>query len=360
MRRFGTARAVGLAFATLVAASESDVRSGPVRDTSASAGPIEKHRGLSWVGGRRPVTAVDFDRLVENGVDWIAQNPFGWQRGLHSPEIALATSRAWWGETDEGIGVTTHLAQERGIRTLLRPHVWLSDVPDGAWLGDIAMKDEADWARWFASYERFILHYARLAEHLGVEAFSVGAELRTATTTREADWRRVIARVREVYGGQLTYAANWHAEFEAIGFWDALDFVGIQAYFPLVDAGAPKVSELEAAWRPHVEKIERVARRVGKPVVFTEVGYRSAPAATGRPWEWLRERSEPATEAGLRLQADAYEALFRTFWRRKWFEGAYIWKWFPGLERAGAVRTADFSPQNKPAERVLARWYRGS
>ena len=332
---------------------------GDDRDQARSLRAKGKQQGVSWVGGRNPVTARDFDRLVENGVSWIAQNPFGWQRGLDTPEVRLASSRGWWGERDEGLRVTTELARERGIRTLLRPHIWLSGVPDGKWLADVTMKDDADWQRWFESYGAFILHYAQLAEELGIEALSVGAELRTATTTREADWRRLIGRVREVYHGRLTYAAKWHAEFEQIAFWDALDFIGVQAYFPLTDGTTPTVAELEAAWRPHLAAIERLARRSGKPVVFTEIGYRSVPGATARPWEWPAA-PEPVTEAGLNVQADAYEAFFRTFWRRDWFGGAYLWKWFPGLEHRPGPPTAEFSPQNKPAERVLARWYRKS
>jgi hypothetical protein len=320
-----------------------------------------KQHGVSWVGGRDEVTAADFDRLVENGVDWIAQNPFGWQRGLDTPEIRFAGDRGWWGERDEGIRRTTELARARGIHTLLRPHLWLSGAPAGMWLGDLTMKTEEDWQRWFASYEAFLLHYARLAEELGIEALSVGAELRLVSTTRENDWRRLIAHVRPVYHGRLTYAANWHAEFEQITFWDALDFIGIQAYFPLSEEREPSVAALEAAWKPHLAAIERVARRTGKSVVFTEIGYRSVPGATTRPWEWPEHGvDDPPTEAGLHLQADAYEAFFRTFWRCDWFAGAYVWKWYPGLERSARPPTAEFSPQNKPAERVLARWYRAA
>jgi hypothetical protein len=120
------------------------------------------------------------------------------------------------------------------------------------------------------------------------------------------------------------------------------------------------VADLVRAWRPHREAIERVVRRTGKPVVFTEIGYRSVPGATARPWEWPDRDAGPPTDDGLRAQADAYEAFFRTFWRRDWFAGVYVWKWFPGLERRAGAVTAEFSPQNKPAERVLLRWYRGS
>jgi hypothetical protein len=151
--------------------------------TPPGSGP--KQRGVSWVGGRNPVTQADFDRLVANGVDWIAQNPFGWQRGLDTPEVHRASSRAWWGERDEGIRVTTVLARQRGIRTMLRPHIWLTGVRDGAWLADVSMKDEADWARWFASYEEFILHYAHLAAELARRT-SAGSSRASATSTRGA------------------------------------------------------------------------------------------------------------------------------------------------------------------------------
>lgn len=45
--------------------------------------------------------------------------------------------------------------------------------------------------------------------------------------------RRLIRQIRRVYHGPLTYAANWSGEYKQIRFWDALDYVGIQAYFPL-------------------------------------------------------------------------------------------------------------------------------
>lgn len=331
---------------------------GCVSDAAPPPAPIvDRQQGVSWVAAHQPVSDADFERPVADGVTWIAQNPFGWQRQLDTPEIVLATgNHVMWGESDEGLAATARLAQARGLKTLLRPHLWLTDAPDGKWLGDVAMASETDWTRWFESYRRFILHYAELAQAERIELLSVGAELST-TTAREADWRRVIAEVRRVYSGKLTYAANWHREFEQIRFWDALDFIGIQAYFPLGDQERPSLEELAAAWRPHVAAIERVQRRFAKPVLFTEIGYRSAAGAAARPWEWPARSREPAAEAELAFQADLYEAFFRTFWDRPWFAGAYFWKWFPGLERAARPPGREFSPQNKPAENVLARWY---
>jgi hypothetical protein len=51
-------------------------------------------------------------------------------------------------------------AHELGLRVLLIPIVQLEKMGPGQWRGAL---QPADWERWFASYEAFILHYACLA-----------------------------------------------------------------------------------------------------------------------------------------------------------------------------------------------------
>lgn len=339
----------------LAAGAAADApRTAPAEGAAPGA---ELHRGVCWVGGRRPVTAADLRRLAEQHVGWISQTPFGWQRGLDSPDIVIAAQdRVWWGEGDRGLALTARLARDQGIRTLLKPHLWVT-APHGAWSGDIAMRDDASWRAWFRQYREFLLHYARLAAAEKMEALCIGTELERSVRVREADWRALISEVRALYPGKLTYAANWNREFEEVPFWDALDFIGIQAYFPLADGEAPGVEDLRRGWEPHLRAIERVQRAAGKPVLFTEIGYRSAPGAAARPWEWPERRGARAGAADLPTQARAYEAFFRTFWDRPWFAGAYFWKWYPDAADAGALAAVDFTPQNKPAQEVLAGWF---
>jgi hypothetical protein len=175
------------------------------------AAAAERQRGVAWVAGPDEVSAADLAHLPELGVNWIVQTPFGWQETIDAPAVDLITGAGiWWGERDIGIETTTRLARERGIRTLLKPHVWLRRREGGVWRGEIAMRSEEDWRRWFASYERFILHYAALAERLGIEALAIGTELHTTAVERPDDWRRLIAAIRRTYSGHLTYSANWH------------------------------------------------------------------------------------------------------------------------------------------------------
>jgi len=323
----------------------------PTAHGSVAAKSDGRQRGVCFVAGPRIGTEA-FDPLVASGVTWISQTPFGWQEHAHDPDFRIVTGGfVYWGERDSGLIETARMAHERGIRVLLKPHLWLRDRSAGQWTGSIAMESEDDWQRWFARYEEFIVHYAGLAEAGGMDALCIGTELE-GTTGREADWRRVIAAVRRVYHGRITYAANWSGEFERVAFWDALDWIGVQAYFPLSSQAEASVDELVAGWQPHVMKIAAVQRRFGKPVVFTEVGYKASDRATVEPWLWRTDDRYNPQE-----QARAYEATFRVFWPRPWFAGMYWWKWFPGDHPEQDGHDNRFSPQGKPARAVLAKWY---
>lgn len=340
------------------------------RKTSTS-GP---HRGVNWVATSRPLSEYDFLPLAKNHVDWIAQTPFGWMSRYDEPAVRTRTGRrnSWSGESDQGIAETARLARKFGIATLLKPHIWLNRNTEGKWVGDIAMKDEVAWAAWWEDYRAFMLHYAHLAEAENIEMLCIGTELYRVAVEREAEWRQLIADIRAVYGGKLVYAANWYKEFEEVRFWDALDYIGLQAYFPLeseknssswlpelgADTGAvPTVAQLKRAWTPHLELIERVQQQYGKELLVTEIGYRSAADAATKPWEWDSAPSTWSAQEELLLQANCYEAFFAAFWQRPLFAGSYIWKWYPDHARAGGPGDRDFTPQNKPAQEVMRRWY---
>ena len=311
-------------------------------------------KGVNWVGSDS-LASQDLEPLMRAHVTWIAQTPFGWQSDAAMPEMRMHTgvgSRSYWGESDQGLIVTTRLARQRGIRTLLKPHLWLH----GSWPGEIKMNSAADWQAWFASYSAFLLHYARLAEANNMEALCIGTELQQ-TVAHEAEWRALIREVRRVYHGQLTYAANWSGEFEQVAFWDALDYIGIQAYFPLSQTERPAKAALLQAWQEPMRRMIAVQKRFKKPVVFTEIGYKTTPDAAIKPWMWP-DRQAVSSPTDAVTQRVCYEALFETFWPQPWFGGLFVWKWYPGLQPDGpAHRHLDFTPQHKPAEQVMTSWY---
>lgn len=312
---------------------------------------ISRMRGVCWEAVGR-VGLKEIAPLRDAGVDWISQTPFGWCRSVHSTEVVIATgSRVYWGESDKGLAETARLARAIGIKTLLKPHLW---VGHRDWVGNLKMESEADWKAWFESYEKFILHYAALAERERMEALAVGTEL-SGASSRSSEWRSLIARVRTVFHGPLTYCANWE-EADRVPFWGDLDFIGIQAYYPLSDSPRPTPGELRASWDRIASSLETLSRRTRRPIAFTEIGYRSVVGGVKQPWNW-------DTDGGtdLQLQSEAYRALFDRLWGRAWFEGTFIWKWNPYLvsgKRPPSETERDFTPQGKPALDVIREYYR--
>lgn len=308
--------------------------------------------GLCWEGSPRPIEAHEVETLVPLGVNALSQTPFAFMRDPRKPELGFELDgRGWWGERAEGVRFLAREARARGIATLLKPHIWLH----GSWPGEVEMTSEADWAAWFASYREFLLAWARLAAEEKIEGLCLGTEL-DRTAVRAAEWKALIAEVRAIYPGLLTYAANWD-RFESVPFWEELDAIGVNAYFPLSGAARPSEDELAEAWRPIHARLEALARRTGRPVVFTEVGYHPVEGSCREPWTWDPGDAPRAPE----VQAAAYQALLDTFLDEEWFGGVFWWKWHATSGREGRRgERKSFSPQGLPAEDVFARAYRAA
>ena len=280
--------------------------------------------------------------------EWIALNPFGYQRVVDEPDIRFGSD-----PPDEHLRHAVTQAHELGLRVMLKPHIWLRAPSADQWRGTIEMGTEEDWKRWFANYERFILHYAELASSEDVDLFCIGVELARTAIERENDWRTLIEKVRRRYSGPLVYAANWWEEYDLLPFWDALDYIGINAFFPLSDTPGPGLAALRRSAERIAGEIAILHMTTGKPVIFTEIGFKSIRGTSVTPWEWPR-RFEPAIDPGA--QARCYQAVLEAFWEKPWFYGMYWWKWFSDLDLGGPADPG-FTPQRKPAEDILSKWY---
>lgn len=312
------------------------------------------HRGVvysSWDGSypHEARWTTDLDWLKSMGVTWIQVLTFAEQ-----PEVEGPTIRADGGLEKWPTRFVQH-ARRKGFRILLKPHVWSRQFYDGSkrWRGSIRMRNEADWAKWFAQYEAFIVAHAKEAARHGVEMLSIGLEYVEATRGRDAEWARIVEAVRAVYPGLLTYSADGNHEAEHVGFWGALDVVGVNAYYELAKATSPDIGVLAAGWTPRLDRLKALSARSRKPIVLTEVGFPSVPDAAIRPWNW------PGTDGptDAELQARAYEITLSACTAQPWCRGMYWWKLYEKPER-GVSHAHDYTPRGKPAEEVLRRWYR--
>lgn len=287
--------------------------------------------------------------LARTGATWVAVTVHWYQDSCSTTDIFSTTKTA----SDESLAHVIEYIHSRGMKVLLKPHIDIIDAANGGWRGEIACATEPDWDAWFKSYSGFILRYAEIAKKNRVDMFCVGTELTSSAITKDKLWRmKVIAPVRKIYKGPLTYAANWNEEYNQIKFWDALDYVGIDAYFPLSENDYPTIADLKRGWELWIRELESFQAKVNKPVIFPEIGYCSAVGTARTPWE---EASK--AELDLELQANCYRAFFETFQDKEWFYGAYWWRWGTDV-RFGGPFNKGYSFQNKPAQDVVTEWYK--
>lgn len=310
-----------------------------------------KINGISFVGGRNVVNEQSISPVLDVNANWVTLMPFGFMQKLNATQINFNQQRQWWGERKIGVRTTTKLYHNQNIKIMIKPQIW---IWRGEFTGYINMDSEADWIAFEKSYEKFILEYAALAEEVNAELFCLGTELNNFVQKRPDFWKGLISKVKKVYKGKLTYAENWD-KFDKVPFWKELDYMGIDAYFPLSDSQTPLVNEIKEGWERHKLKIKELYDIERIPVLFTEYGYRSVDYATKRPWDSARD----INTVNLKAQQNALQAIYEVFWPEKWFAGGFLWKWYDFHNRAGGNTNSRFTPQNKPAEDLVRRFYGG-
>jgi len=311
----------------------------------------QKINGLSFVASRDSITQQHIAPVLKSKSNFVAIMPFGAIRNLSSSEIRYNANRQWFGETAIGVEQYAKKFQAERIKVMLKPQLW---VWEGQYTGYIAMESEEKWKKLEDSYLKFILFYAEIAEKIQVDIFCIGTELEQFVMQRPNFWIDLIPKVRVVYKGKLTYAANWDV-YNKLSFWSELDFIGVDAYFPLSEKKSPTLAELEIGWKAHKDEIMQVQKQFGKPILFTEFGYRSIDFATKEPWKSDRVEGR----INLENQVNGLKAIHNQFWKEDWFAGGFIWKWFHEHKSVGGENNNRFTPQNKPAEVVLTELYGG-
>jgi hypothetical protein len=354
------ATAAGAAPATAPTAARA--AGGSAARGAAPPAPLPFLRGVSLAmenslegGYHAPALDRQLDRLAAMGADAVSLMPFAFEEGPSAPRLHMLGGSPE-SETDVGLIHAVRRARAHGLRTLYKPHVW---VGGGSWPGDVAMRDEAAWREWWRDYRRYVLHHAVLARWAGADLFSIGCEL-SGTLGRAEEWRQLIAAVRQVYPGPLTYAGNWSGDLERAPFWEQLDLVGVDAYFPLSPDPAAGRAELARGAAAVAARLAAASHAHGRPLLLTEVGF----AACRATW------TAPHREGGTPSQADqaaAYTALFGALGHPRWLAGAFVWKAFSG-EAAAADRpatarrrreetAADFRFLGRQAEAAITAYY---
>lgn len=272
------------------------------------------------------------------GADFVILVPGGWQDTAQSEEISY-TSPDTMGD-DELVEMIQY-ARELGMRVALKPTV---NCRNGTWRAHINFFDEdvpcePKWGNWFASYTRFQLHYAALAQEHDCEMFIAGCEM-VMSERREQEWRRLIGAIRECYRGLVSYNTDKYQEHH-VKWWDCVDVISSSGYYPIDD------------WERQLDRIEQVVECYQKPFFFAEAGCMSVEGSKFVPNNW-----ELCGDCDPQGQEEWYGRMLEACRERKWIRGMAFWSWSDKLYEEGtACGMKDYEIYAKPAERLVRAYY---
>ena len=340
--------------------------------THSPSGFIKAH-SWGWTGwrgqylGDAPVESMK--KLADTGANWVCISFGADMNEPNDPQIFWAEKNPRMA-TDDEIRRAIDLARRNNLKIVLKPVV---NVRDGTWRSWIKFetndgkKDSLAWDKWWSDFRQFLLHYARIAEETKCEMYCLGCEM-GSTEPFENRWRSLIAEIRKVYSGVITYDTN-HGEEDKVTWWDAVDVISISAYYPIgtddvelalqddLSKIPPSDSSLEALNRrlkPTKEIIRKVSKEFDRPVFFIELGVCSAKGCSAAPWT----HNDPNMIYDGDEQRRFYQAMFETFWGEPWFIGFAWWDWptwlYPAEKGQG---NTSFCIYGKPAEQLVRQWY---
>ncbi len=311
--------------------------SSPIRGMTVSA----QTNGTEWA---TPAMAQTLDELKTLGVNAISIHPYAQVR--EDGHIAFSD------RLDEAhITQPLDWARERGLGVMLIPHLahWGTRF---SWRGEISFATDEEWNRFFDDYQKWMVTMGKIAQAHGAGVLCIGLEY-THAQMFEGRWRDIIAAVRAVYGGKLTYGGNWDS-YQQVGFYDALDYLGVLAYFPLTTKPDPDVKQLAAGWEKHLPGLRAFSKKLGdKPVLFVEIGYNESARAASDPWNFQKggpnavEVQSHCMEAALRLLEKEYS--------RGLLAGMFWWKWFPPIPH---MHEENFDMREPAPKKVIATFWK--
>lgn len=303
-----------------------------------------KINGLSFVASNIPISDVAIRPVLNMHANWLSLMPFGFMKTESDTAIVYNSKRQWWGETKTGITKTIIAFHKYNCKIMLKPQIWIANE---GFTGIIDMKSERDWIKFENNYEKFILDYTHIAADNNVALFCIGTELHNFIEKRTIFWKTLLIKIKLIYNGKITYAENWDS-YEKIPFISSLDYIGIDAYFPLSKEKSPTTETLFEAWQPIKNQIKKISIQYNKPILFTEFGYQSKDFSTYQPWNHFNRQP-----INLIVQCNGLKALFAQFWNEKWFVGGFLWKWYDQHNLSGGTSNTDYTIQNKPAEELV-------
>lgn len=328
------------------AQTNPSTRTAPVR-----GGDVGEYRGIS-LQLHSPYKSHPYEQYIreiaQTGANTVCLVVHGFQDNSSSSSIFIDLRKS---PAVPRVRELIDFAHNLHLRVVLMPIVLLERPRNNEWRGKISPDS---WDDWWIEYEEYLLHYVWIAEATGVEVFMVGSEL--ISTEKQTDrWRKLIARLRESYQGLLSYSANWD-HYRVPQWWKDLDMIGMTTYYDLTGGKEPTLERLVDAWKPIRQEILDWQKQIGRPILFTEVGWPNQETCAQYPWNYYAADNKPDPEA----QKNCFEAFFQTFAGRDEVAGFLVWEWRNYPQQKIGPDDTSYIPCGKPAMEIIRKYFRAT
>lgn len=281
-------------------------------DITYSSIPFQKGMSFTTWGAvsfNSEVAKAEILEMKEIGIEWVGVNIWWFQENVSASKIFSGD----WTDSASNIIDFFQFVHSQGMHVLFKP---MLDSQDGIWRSYIKATPD-----WILAYNEFIKQAAELAEQGDVDIFCIGCEMGNWQVLSQ-EVRTLIKELREIYSGKLTYAAN-HDSFWYIDWWDAVDIIGLDAYFPFTLSYDPSLQDMIDVWNGFYDDLNKFQRTWNRSILFIELGCQNRDGCNIAP-----------NDNKFRLEQDEqefkmfYQSLFESrIWNAPWFKGTYWWMW---------------------------------
>jgi hypothetical protein len=238
-------------------------------------------------------------------------------------------------------------AHTLGYHVFFSPLVNIHGTP--SWAGLIQPATYEEQQQWFTSYWQILKPYVMAAAQTGVEQMAIGTEEEwLQNNAPDSLWSGLIANIRSVYAGTLTYDTNWSDLQNPPPAWmhnADLKMIGVSEYLSLVDTPMHvDPQQIPALWKVKVQApLDNFATMLGKPIFLSEIGFRNSADTLYSPWD-----SKRISPADPEAQAAACDTALASSMSDPHILGSFFWGW----DNVGALKL-----KGLPAVSILHNHY---
>ena len=308
--------------------------------------------------------------VYDAGFDEVSLSPV---RFFNPNTGSIATSSSQGAELSH-VAAGVVRAKQLGMKVTVNPFVEYQNFQTWRGFWNPAAGSAVSNTYW-SDYRQYIADAAAMAEANGADAFNVGTEMQALTNNsgHNGSWTSVINAADAAFSGEIGYASNW-SEYNnpnidnAIWSNPAIDYLGVDAYFPIVterqanssgtNPNPAFIDLVEANWNDLLDnEILPYAHSQqggeGLPVKFTEYGLLPFNRAT------VQHGAVQNGTVDTDEQIMGFDGLLRALDGRQ-ADGdilaMHIWQWsMPGSN--GSLWNMDPSlPANQPNNVAATQW----